>query len=257
MVTLETLKLVSLFGIDLLFPTPTLPKSMLVLARTTESLTPFCWFPSSWQPVSEMRAAAIRKEPRLVRPSNLAFKVPTSVQPYLTRTAGDFRVARAVKTLLQPPLLSRPRLRTRRLRKDYTKCGIGPSTMVRDLSLDHIEGTVVLWRSRRKDNGGVSIGTGPLDPDLLAVGLSAQGFLQEGSLWRRNHSLNLGGVTAFQVIIVQRSNDVVIGSASAHRDISVRGGCFEGDVDARVWSTCSISTVDVVTNHARGLAGIP
>ena len=91
MVTLETLKLVSLFEIDLLFPTPTLPKSMLVLARTTESLTAFCWFPSSWQPVREMRAAAIRREPRLARPSNRAFNGADLGRPYLPRTAGDFR----------------------------------------------------------------------------------------------------------------------------------------------------------------------
>src|SRR5713101_3870866 len=88
MVTLETLKLVSLFGIDLLYPTPTLPKSMLVLARTTESLTAFGWFPSSWQPVREMRAAAIRREPRLVRPSSLTFKGADLSKPYLIRTAG-------------------------------------------------------------------------------------------------------------------------------------------------------------------------
>src|SRR5882724_7454156 len=97
MVTLETLKLVSLFEIDLLFPTPTLPKSMLVLARTTESLTAFCWFPSSWQPVREMRAATIRREPRLARTSNLGFKGSTSSKPYLGSYGGGFQVTEGLK----------------------------------------------------------------------------------------------------------------------------------------------------------------
>ncbi len=67
MVTLEVLKLVRVLVMVLLFPMPTLPKSMLALPRTTVLFIGVCCFPSSWQPVKEMRAAAIRREPMLAR----------------------------------------------------------------------------------------------------------------------------------------------------------------------------------------------
>src|SRR5256885_12655485 len=124
MVTSEVLKLVSLFPTGLLLPTATLPKSTLVSVSTTELFTVFCCLPSSWQPVREMRAATIRREPRLARTSNLAFKGSTSSEPYLGSYGGGFQVTEALNALPQQFPLSRSSLGTRRFRKDYRKSGI-------------------------------------------------------------------------------------------------------------------------------------
>src|SRR5882757_3269639 len=103
MVTLEVLKLVRVLDIVLLFPIPTLPKSRLGLPRTTVSLMGVCCFPINWQPVREMRAAAIRKETMLARQTDLTFKGSDLVKPYVIHTAGDFRSREGLKLCSRPP----------------------------------------------------------------------------------------------------------------------------------------------------------